>query len=180
MEYSDELRSRLDEFVGKLSIADLREQLVLAYMQMECCQEVLRGEDVEPVEMMDNGLSSDLELFYQCKKVSEELSYLNKELSAAETFKYHSTIKPTKEVLDMIRKYARERVKPVKFQTGDRVFYMNGCIRECYIDGVEYSSGGGWAFTLSDGSVLRGLSGVFHTKEELVANLKDIINGECE
>ena len=66
------------EFVGGLSNAECREQLALAYMQMELCLAVLRGEEVEPVDMKDNGESSDLELFYQCKKVSEELVYLNK------------------------------------------------------------------------------------------------------
>ena len=48
---------------------------------MEKCRKVLRGYDVEPVTMMDNGESSDLELFYQCKKTAEELAYLNAELS---------------------------------------------------------------------------------------------------
>ena len=69
------------EFVGGLSEAECREQLALAYVQMELCQAVLRGEDVEPVEMKDNGVSSDLELFYQCKKVAEELVYLNEQMN---------------------------------------------------------------------------------------------------
>lgn len=69
------LRKKLTDFVRSLTLNDVREQLVLAYLQMEKCQQVLRGEDVEPVAMKDNGMSSDLELFYLCKKVREELDF---------------------------------------------------------------------------------------------------------
>lgn len=69
------LRKKLTEFVRSLTLNDVRGQLVLAYLQMEKCQQVLRGEDVEPVAMKDNGMSSDLELFYLCKKVREELDF---------------------------------------------------------------------------------------------------------
>jgi len=75
------LRKRFAAFVNQLSPDQVREQLVLAYLQMERCQRVLRGEHVCPVPMMDNGKSSDLELFYRCKKVSEELDYLNEKES---------------------------------------------------------------------------------------------------
>ena len=75
---SKRLRKRLTAFVNQLTPDQVREQLVLAYLQMEKCQSVLKGYDVEPVTMMDNGCSSDLELFYRCKKVAEELAYLNK------------------------------------------------------------------------------------------------------
>lgn len=74
------------EFVGGLSEEECRSQLVLAYLQMELCQNVLDGEDdVEPVSMMDNGESSDLELFYKCKKAASELSYLNDIVSSGES-----------------------------------------------------------------------------------------------
>ena len=72
------LKKRFTAFVNQLTPDQVRKQLVLAYLQMERCQQVLRGEDVEPVAMKDNGESSDLELFYMCKKVREELAYLNK------------------------------------------------------------------------------------------------------
>ena len=75
------LFDKFTAFVGQLSPDEVREQLALAYLQMERCQCVLRGKDVEPVAMMDNGESSDLELFYQCKKVADELSYLNEHFS---------------------------------------------------------------------------------------------------
>ena len=74
---SKRLRNRLTAFVSQLSPDQVREQLVLAYLQMEKCRKVLRGHDVEPVEMMDNGDSVDLELFYLCKKVRAELDLLN-------------------------------------------------------------------------------------------------------
>lgn len=69
------LRKKFTEFVNRMSDDEVRKQLVLAYLQMEKCQQVLRGEDVEPVDMKDNGMSSDLELFYLCKKVREELDF---------------------------------------------------------------------------------------------------------
>lgn len=74
---SKELRKKFNDFVGTLSESEVRRELVLAYLQMERCQQVLRGEDVKPVTMRDNGESSDLELFYRCKKVAEELAYTN-------------------------------------------------------------------------------------------------------
>lgn len=72
------LKKRFTAFVNQLTPDQVREQLILAYLQMEKCQMVLKGYDVEPETMMDNGESSDLELFYRCKKAAEELAYLNK------------------------------------------------------------------------------------------------------
>ena len=74
----ERLKKRFTAFVNQLTPDQVREQLVLAYLQMEKCQTVLKGYNVKPVEMMDNGESSDLELFYRCKKAAEELAYLNK------------------------------------------------------------------------------------------------------
>ena len=64
---------KFKRFVDGLSEGMARDQLIMAYMQMERCQQLLRGNDVEPVEMLDNGESSDLELFYLCKKLRDEL-----------------------------------------------------------------------------------------------------------
>lgn len=72
------LRKKFSSFVSKLTPDQVREQLVLAYLQMEKCQQVLKGKRVQPAEMLDNGESSDLELFYSCVKVREELDSLNK------------------------------------------------------------------------------------------------------
>ena len=79
MSKSGKIRKRLAKFVGGLSNEECREQLLLSYLQMERCQQLLRGEDVEPVDMKDNGMSSDLELFYACKKVREELDSFDEE-----------------------------------------------------------------------------------------------------
>lgn len=79
MSKTKKLRKKFAAFVNQLSPAECREQLVLAYLQMEKCMQVLRGANVEPVDMKDNGENSDLELFYMCKKVREELDCLNQE-----------------------------------------------------------------------------------------------------
>ena len=65
-------------FVDGLSEKECRRELFNAYLQMERCLSILRGEKAKPVVMKDNGESSDLELFYTCKKVRQELDYLNK------------------------------------------------------------------------------------------------------
>ena len=77
MSNTEKLREKFSTFVNQLSPDQVREQLILSYLQMERCQQVLQGEDVEPVVMM--------ELFYRCKKVSEELSYLNGVISEKTT-----------------------------------------------------------------------------------------------
>ena len=66
------LKDIFEKFVNGLTEEEARKELVLAYLQMERCMDVLKGVDVEPVEMKDNGESSDLELFYQCKKMRDE------------------------------------------------------------------------------------------------------------
>lgn len=73
----DDLKKKMQAFVCSLSEGEARNELVLAYIQMERCCRVLSGEDVGPVSMMDNGESSDLELFYRCVKVRDELAILN-------------------------------------------------------------------------------------------------------
>ena len=71
------LSKKFTEFVSRMSDDEVRKQHVLAYLQKEKCQQVMRGENVEPVAMKDNGMSSDLELFYLCKKVREELDFVD-------------------------------------------------------------------------------------------------------
>lgn len=67
----------INYFIASLSEKEAREQLSLAYQQMELCMRVLNGEKgIEPVTMKDNGLSSDLELFYKCKKVADFLKIM--------------------------------------------------------------------------------------------------------
>lgn len=60
----------IDYFVASLSGKEVREQLSLAYQQMELCLDVLNGKKgIKPIVMKDNGLSTDLELFYKCIEV---------------------------------------------------------------------------------------------------------------
>lgn len=76
MSRDEELKEKITALVNQLSPDEVREHLVLAYLQMDRCQQVLKGCDVEPI-MIDNGGEIDLELFYRCKKVRKELEYLN-------------------------------------------------------------------------------------------------------
>lgn len=67
----------INYFVASLSEKEARELLSLAYQQMELCIDVLSGDNnVKPVMMKDNGLSTDLELFYKCKEVAGILNIL--------------------------------------------------------------------------------------------------------
>ena len=61
----------INYFVAGLSEKEAREQLSLAFQMMERCLEVLNGNNkIKPVSMKDNGLSTDLELFYKCKQIA--------------------------------------------------------------------------------------------------------------
>ena len=73
----EEMYKRFEAFVNGLTEEEVRKELMLAYTQMELCNMALHGNEVEPVAMKDNGESTDLELFYQCKKVANENAYLN-------------------------------------------------------------------------------------------------------
>lgn len=63
---------KLKEFIATLSESEVRHELLLSYLMMERCQEVMEGKNVDPVKMKENGLDSDLELFYMCKKLKVE------------------------------------------------------------------------------------------------------------
>lgn len=64
------IEDRIINYVCNLSEQEVRAQLFLCYCQMERCIRLLHGDKkVKPVEMADNGLSTDLELFYTCKRV---------------------------------------------------------------------------------------------------------------
>jgi len=75
-----EKRRALRRFVGSLTEREAREELYLAYLQMERCRQVLEGEDVRPVTMRENGLDSDLELYYACRRIREELDGVPRQL----------------------------------------------------------------------------------------------------
>ena len=129
----ERLKKRFSAFVNQLTPDQVREQLVLAYLQMEKCQTVLKGYDVEPVEMMDNGESSDLELFYRCKKVAEELGYLNKmvhdgkkvgTLELEVKVDTNPAILSLKELCKEFSKIA-DSMKPKVLQVGSVVYFLN-------------------------------------------------------
>jgi hypothetical protein len=144
------LRKKFAAFASQLTPDECREQLVLAYLQMERCSQVLRGEDVEPVSMKDNGESSDLELFYRCKKVSEELGYLNQ---AEKKFKgktitinvdvdYSEAIKRIKDFKKEIEKSQIEAKKHLAGSMTPRrdVFVMKVDL-EKYFEPVQFDAG---------------------------------------
>ncbi len=127
------LRKKFTAFVNQLSPDQVREQLILAYLQMEQTQRVLRGENVEPLTMLDNGESSDLELFYSCKKAAEELAYLNKmvhegkkvgSLEFEVKFDTNPAILSLKELRNEFSKMA-DLMKPKVLQVGSVVYFLN-------------------------------------------------------
>ena len=122
------LRKKFTAFVNQLSPDQVREQLVLAYLQMEQSQRVLRGEDVEPLTMLDNGECSDLELFYRCKKASEELAYLNQMVSKPMVNVKFGIASGEAERLRKIAESFRElglAMQPRQLTTGKDVFFLS-------------------------------------------------------
>lgn len=125
------LKKRFTAFVNQLTPDQVREQLVLAYLQMEKCQNVLRGYDVEPVKMMDNGDNSDLELFYRCKKTADELAYLNeiaakpdKTIGIKVEVDASEAMLRMKQLAEQFRK-VHDQLKPRSITTGQEVYYLS-------------------------------------------------------
>lgn len=193
MSKAKKLRKKFTAFASQLTPVECREQLVLAYLQMERCQQVLRGEDVEPVAMKDNGESSDLELFYHCKKVAEELAYLNKMVHEGMKFcarnlqneldkiKIRDYIKPIDFHLEPFLRFKEElskiseSLRMPKFGKGREVWYMFG-------DRVQHST---IEYTMYDvdGVTYKTKLGhetaeceTFGSLEELMENLKKTVN----
>lgn len=202
MEEREKLFNDFTSFVSQLSPAECREQLVLAYIQMEKCINVLKGNEDNPETLKDNGRSSDLELFYRCKKMSSDLKYLKGKVSEKE----HDL--PSKEVIGRLIKFAsdKKRLKPCgtqlnqgmqlmsfinadvvmygfrtdipKFAKNDKVWYMYG--------NKMQHSGVGYVKYDKDGSVIyhtyaghdTAESETFSTMDELIENLKSVRNEE--
>jgi hypothetical protein len=110
-----ELKERLAAFAESLSPEEAREQLVLAFLHMERCRQVLRGEDAVPVVMKHNGEDTALELFYQCRKVREELDWLDGGEDEDEDIVYHIDLNTEKleQGLKRARKLIREFAEDV-------------------------------------------------------------------
>lgn len=139
------LKKRFTAFVNQLTPDKVREQLVLAYLQMEQSQRVLRGEDVEPLTMLDNGECSDLELFYRCKKVADELAYLNKmvhegkKVGAIELEVKVDTNPAILSLKELRKEFSKivDSMKPKVLQVGSVVYFLNkGRIHKSTIKGV--------------------------------------------
>jgi hypothetical protein len=202
MRRTRKLKKKFNAFVNQLSPDECREQLVLAYMQMERCQDVLRGEDVEPVEMEDNGLSSDLELFYLCKKVREELDSCDDDKpnritfdvefdtsSAVELIKdlrkeigglhknitFDDLFKPDKKTIDAIKAWGRKNLGK-KFRIGDEVWYMFGDkIQHGAIDYPMTDTDGVTIYMTMEGHTTAECE-TFRSLEELIEHLKSTTN----
>ena len=192
------LRKKFTAFVNQLSPDQVREQLVLAYLQMEQTQRVLRGENVEPLTMLDNGESSDLELFYRCKKAAEELSYLNEmaskpdksikfgvEINVEEAInqikKLHEAMKfDTSNDIDMfnLRKKFREMAESMKLrvlQEGAEVYFLSkGRIHKSKVKkvvGLEQATGVPVCYVNGHDTIIPATY-LYATSKMLVENLK--------
>lgn len=198
MSKNKKLKKRFTAFVNQLSPDQVREQLVLAYLQMERCQQVLKGYDVEPVQMMDNGESSDLELFYRCKKAAEELAYLNKMVHegkkvgticfAAElpimnlhfdTGNPNSVKWPFVETI--LAEYENEYAKKSsngRFAKGQEVWYMFGDrVQHSTIECPMRGEDGTTIYKTKLGHSTAECE-TFSSLEELLENLKNTVNGK--
>lgn len=183
MEEKD-LKSRLAGFVDGLSESEARSELVLAYLQMERCRQVLKGENVRPVEMRDNGDSTDLELFYQCRKAAEELGYLGDDEEDGDYDEDGDYIeitfsgKSVDEVIGKLSEYVTGKPSDGKdagesgksrYSAGDRIWYMYG-------DMIQHST----VKTVmrdSDGAVIYGTGLGHNTAEsETFNSLDGLIN----
>lgn len=107
MSKNSKLRRKLTAFVNQLTHEQAREQLVLAFLQMERCHRVLNGYEVEPVAMIPfdgrDDLRIDLELFNNCKKAAEENDYLNKKIVFGEKVPIHADFSPAIQNLQAVR-----------------------------------------------------------------------------
>lgn len=196
------LRKKFNAFVNQLSPDQVREQLVLAYLQMEKCMQVLRGADVEPVSMMDNGESSDLELFYHCKKAAEELAYLNNMMhegkkvgtleievkvdtrnlqNELDKIKIRDYIRPIEFHLEPFRfkkeiSKISESLRMPKFGKGQEVWYMLGDrVQHSTIEYPMRDEDGITIYKTKLGHITAECE-TFGSLEELMENLKTTIN----
>ena len=64
------------DYVSRLTPDQCREQLRLMYEMMGRCILTLQGKDVPPVDLIDDERQTALELYYRCKKLACEKTYL--------------------------------------------------------------------------------------------------------
>lgn len=197
------LKKRFTAFVNQLTPDQVREQLVLAYLQMEKCQAVLKGYDVEPETMMNNGKNSGLELFYSCKKAAEELAYLNQMVhdgkkvgpivfevevdtrnlqNELDKIKLRDYIKPTDFHLEPFLRLKEElyriseSLRMPKFGKGQEVWYMFGDrVQHSTIVGIVRKVDGVFIYKTKLGHETAECE-TFGSLEELMENLKKTVN----
>lgn len=181
------LRKKFTAFVNQLSPDQVREQLVLAYLQMEQSQRVLQGEDVEPLTMLDNGECSDLELFYRCKKVADELAYLNKmvhegkKVGAIELevkVDTNPAILSLKELRKEFSKMA-DSMKPKFLQVGSVVYFLSkGRIHKSTIKDVLglYPVTGEFCFRVNGYDIVFFASSIYDSAVRLASTIGKLVN----
>lgn len=175
------LKKKFTEYVNGLSECDVRKELVLAYLQMERCQHVLRGDDVKPVAMKDNGMSSDLELFYLCRKVREELDSPDDSDYEEDDDDYMEVTfsgKSVDEVVGKLKDFFSGRQsgeeggdggRQCMYSVGDRIWYMYGdMVQHSQVKSIMHDS---------DGMVIYGTQLGHKTAEsETFGSLDELIN----
>ena len=183
-------KKKFAAFANQLSPDECREQLVLAYIQMEKCLQVLRGEDVEPVAMKDNGESSDLELFYMCKKVREELDFLNgdDDIDENDVFQIAFTANSTQEMIGKLEDFLKDPKAFIewlkknrsgdsfKFTNGDEVWYVyEDVVQHGYIHYRMKGEDGETCYKTSlDHTICE--CDLFSSVDELFSNLRENIH----
>lgn len=190
MSKTKKLKKKFAAFANQLSPDECREQLVLAYIQMEKCLQVLRGEDVEPVAMKDNGESSDLELFYMCKKVREELDFLNgdDDIDENDVFQIAFTANSTQEMIGKLEDFLKDPKAFIewlkknrsgdsfKFTNGDEVWYVyEDVVQHGYIHYRMKGEDGETCYKTSLDHTISECD-LFSSVDELFSNLRENIH----
>lgn len=184
MSKNKKLKKRFTAFVNQLSPDQVREQLVLAYLQMERCQQVLQGYAVKPVTMKDNGVSSDLELFYRCKKAAEELAYLNKmvhggkKVRVIDIFDFETFLRFKGGLPKISERFLKRDLSGFLFEKGQEVWYMFGDrVQHSTIECPMRGEDGTTIYKTRLGHSTAECE-TFGSLEELLENLKKTINGK--
>ena len=142
---------------------------------------MLRGDDVKPVAMTDNGMSSDLELFYLCKKVREELDSSDDgdyEEDDEDYMEVTFSGKSVDEVVGKLKDFFSGKQsgeeggdggQQCMYSVGDRIWYMYGdMIQHSQVKSIMHDS---------DGMVIYGTRLGHKTAEcETFGSLDELIN----
>lgn len=72
-------------------------------------------------------------------------------------------------------RYSKEAATRL-FSAGDAVWFFNGLPARAYIDSISYTTQEGLLVTLDNGMVLFGVSGLAHSREELMGMMKEVVD----